>query len=209
VYPARGDPAGDPAGSTAGKLKVLVVIQPYLPLPLVLVQQPFDHPDYLFEVKYDGWRCLAFSGQAVVRLVSRNGNVFKRFATLDIQAALKSREAVIDGEIVCLDSCGKPQFYELLRNSSNCYLYAFDLLMLDGQDLRELPLIERKQALRRIVPNEASRLLYADHVDGTGVDLFKAACANDIERIVAKQKNWPYRSNGKLSPWHCQLGDET
>jgi ATP-dependent DNA ligase len=50
-------------------------------------------------------------------------------------------------------------------------------------------------------PEEASRLLYADHVDGAGVDLFKAACANDIEGIVAKHKNWPYRSDGKLSPW--------
>ena len=56
------------------------MIQPYLPLPLVLIQQPFDHPDYLFEVKYDGWRCLAFSDPAGVRLVSRNGNAFKRFA---------------------------------------------------------------------------------------------------------------------------------
>ena len=73
--------------------------------------------------------------------------------------------------------------------------------MLDGQDLRELPLLERKEALRRIVPKEASRLLYADHVDGAGVDLFKAACANDIEGIVAKHKNWPYRSDGKLCPW--------
>jgi bifunctional non-homologous end joining protein LigD len=64
-----------------------------------------------------------------------------------------------------------------------------------------LPLIERKQALRRIVPKDASRLLYADHVDGAGVDLFNAACANDIEGIVAKHKRWPHRSNGKLSPW--------
>jgi bifunctional non-homologous end joining protein LigD len=73
--------------------------------------------------------------------------------------------------------------------------------MLDGQDLRELPLLERKQALRRIVPKDASRLLYAGHVDGAGVDLFRAVCANDIEGIVAKHKRWPYRSNGKLSPW--------
>jgi bifunctional non-homologous end joining protein LigD len=95
-------------------------------------------------------------------LVSRKGQVFKRFATLakDVQAALHGKEAVIDGEIVCLDSCGKLQFYELLRTRRDCYLYAFDLLMLDGQDLRELPLIERKQALRRIVPKAASRLLY-------------------------------------------------
>ena len=92
------------------------MVQPYLPLPLVLIQQPFDHPDYLFEVKYDGWRCLAFSDQAGVRLVSRKGQVFQRFATLakDIHAALQGQEAVIDGEIVCLDSGGKPQFYELL-----------------------------------------------------------------------------------------------
>jgi ATP-dependent DNA ligase len=90
------------------------VVQPYLPLPLVLIQQPFDHPDYLFDVKYDGWRCLAFSNQAGVRLVSRRARSSSGFATLakDLQAALRGKEAVIGGEIAwtvaaspCSTSC--------------------------------------------------------------------------------------------------------
>jgi bifunctional non-homologous end joining protein LigD len=103
------------------------------------------------------------------------------------------RAAILDGEIVCLDAQGKPQFYDLLRRSEPTYFYAFDLLALDGEDLRTLPLIERKRRLSRIMPKKrARRLLYVGHIAGRGIDLYRAACERDLEGIVAKLARAPY-----------------
>ena len=92
-------------------------------------------------------------------------------------------QAVLDGEIVYLDADGKPQFYELMRRRAPQHYYAFDVLWLDGRDLRDIRLIERKRLLRRLV---RPPVLYSDHFEARGVDLFKAACDNDLEGIVAK-----------------------
>ena len=105
-----------------------------------------------------------------------------------------------DGEIVCLDKDGQPRFADLLRCRSPQYFYAFDLLWLNGRDLRELPLVERKRLLRRIIPNRRS-VLFAKHVEGTGVSLFHAACEMDLEGIVAKWKSAPYRMDGSRTSW--------
>lgn len=110
-----------------------------------------------------------------------------------IQTELKC-EAVLDAEIVCLDAEGRPQFYELLRRRGAPVLYVFDLLWLDGTDLRERPLIERKRMLRSIVPEQSSSLLYADHIEQNGVELFRLACDRDLEGVVAK---WRYGSYGQ------------
>ena len=91
--------------------------------------------------------------------------------------------ALLDGEIVYLDAEGKPQFYELMRRRSPQHYYAFDVLWLDGHDLRDIRLIERKRLLRGPV---RPPVLYADHLEAREVDLFKAACDHDLERIVAK-----------------------
>ncbi len=99
-------------------------------------------------------------------------------------------EAVLDGEIVCLDHDGCPQFYELLRRRGEPVLYVFDLLYLDGEDLRERPLIERKRLLRSIV----TCVLYADHIEQRGVELFRLACDRDLEGVVAK---WKYGAYGQ------------
>ena len=75
---------------------------------------------------------------------------------------------MLDGEIVCLDADGRPQFYDLLRRRGEQVFYAFDLLWLDGEDLRSKPLIERKRLLRSIMPVQPSVVLYAEHVERTG-----------------------------------------
>src|ERR1043166_8539902 len=115
-------------------------------MPLARLHAPFDHSDWLFELKYDGFRAFAYVEADAVRLVSRRGNVYKSFRDLcaRVAAALPLEATILDGEIVHLDTDGKPLFYDLLRRSSPQHFVAFDLLWLNGRDLRGLPLIDRR-----------------------------------------------------------------
>jgi bifunctional non-homologous end joining protein LigD len=168
-------------------------IPPFTPAAPTNIRDAFDHDDFLFELKMDGFRALAHVGPDETRLVSRRGNVYKRFTELAAAIHIElDCEAVLDGEIVCLDGNGRPQFYDLLRRRGAPVFYAFDLLWLDGEDLRPLPLIERKRLLRSIVPGQPSVMLYAEHVGSYGVEFFRLACEQDLEGIVAKAKHAAY-----------------
>jgi bifunctional non-homologous end joining protein LigD len=186
-----------------------VPVSVFQPLPLSRARAPFSHCDWLFEVKWDGFRALLHSDNDGVRLISRNGNTFKSFPTLceGLARDLKGRRCVLDGEIVCLDPEGKPQFRDLLFRRAEPTFFAFDILwdehaktdddeenrrFRNGEDLRYLPLIDRKLRLHAVVPNQGERLLYCDHIDGDGEGLFRLACENDLEGIVAKRKGDPY-----------------
>src|SRR4029079_1635286 len=103
-----------------------------------------------------------------------------------------TESAVLDGEIVYVGRDGRPEFYNLMRRRSPQYFYAFDILWLDGKDLRGLPLVKRKEVLRRVVPAQPAPMLYADHFDSRGVDLFRSVCEMDLEGIVAKRKDGLY-----------------
>ncbi len=168
------------------------------PMDLLQVSAPFDDPDFLYEVKFDGFRALAYVEDGHCELVSRKGHTYKRFRELaqGIAADLKAANAILDGEIVCLDDQGRSQFYDLMFHRGEPYFYAFDLLYVDGVDLRDLPLVERKAKLRRLIPRKASSVLYLDHINGKGVELFEQCCKLDLERVVAKPKLSPYRELG-------------
>src|SRR5262245_65117982 len=120
------------------------------PLELQQIQAPFDHPEWVFEVKYDGFRALAYVEEGRCTLVSRNDNAFKRFDGLrvalpnDLNGVV---DAVIDGEVVVLDSKGRALFNELMHSRSTPVFAAFDLLWLNGVDLRAEPLLDRKARL--------------------------------------------------------------
>lgn len=179
------------------------------PLALSRIRTPFSHPDWLFEIKWDGFRSLLYSDSNGIRLVSRNGNAFKSFPGLceGLARDLKGRRCILDGEIVCLDSHGKPQFYDLLFRRAEPVFYAFDILwdeharsddeeemrrFRNGEDTRYIPLIDRKQRLRRVVPKASLRLFYCDHIEADGDGLFRLACQHDLEGIVAKRVSDPY-----------------
>jgi bifunctional non-homologous end joining protein LigD len=101
--------------------------------------EAFDHDDFVFELKMDGFRALAHVGEHETRLVSHKGHTYKSF--LELCAAIHldlDCEAVLDGEIVCLDAAGRPQFYDLLRRRGDPVFYVFDILWLGGRDLRSL-----------------------------------------------------------------------
>src|SRR5262249_62242098 len=95
-------------------------------------------------------------------------------------------DAILDGEIVCLAADGRSLFHHLLFRRDWPYFMAFDVLQIDGEDLRSHPLIERKRRLRAIMPRVDSRILYLPHVERCGVDLFRRVCEHDLEGIVAK-----------------------
>src|SRR4051812_25501173 len=158
------------------------------------MREAFDHPEWLFELKYDGFRALAHLRPRGTELVSRNGNRFGQFAGLaaELRSSLRVRSAVLDGEVVCLDAKGRPQFNELLFHRGTPMFVAFDVLAIGRRDVRALPLLRRKALLRRVLPPHARCVLYADHVSGAGRELFDAVCARDLEGIVAKWKRGVY-----------------
>jgi len=135
--------------------------------------------------------------------VSRRGHIFTKYGILEteISHTVRASDAVLDGEIVCLDANGRSNFYNLLFRRDWPYFFAFDLLSVDGEDLTARPLAERKRRLRRIMPTIECRLLYVDHVEARGVDLFREACRRDLEGIVAKWRRGPYHSDGVQTSW--------
>ena len=157
-------------------------------MPLTRFDAPFEHPDWIFEPKLDGFRAVAYVEGGTCRLVSRNRNAFKTFEPLaqSIGQELSGRRAILDGEIERPGPDGRPMFYELMRRRGPFCFYAFDLLWLDGRDLRGLPLSERKALLRKLLPRKPHAVVYVQHVT-SGTDLFKVVCEQDMEGIVAKQ----------------------
>jgi len=166
-------------------------VQPIIP---TWRKEPFDDPEWLFEFKYDGFRGLCYLEQGRCRFISRNGNVLSRFEALgdQVAAALNVDEAVIDGEVIAADETGRPQFYELLRLPRSASYVAFDILWLNGTDLRALPLDERRRLLQGILPKGSPIVSEALSVAGRGRELFELMCANDLEGIVAKRLADPY-----------------
>ena len=133
-------------------------------------------------------------------LISRKRNAYKSFQDLrDSVAKLKVQNAVIDGELVCLDAEGRSIFNELLFRRGCPIFYAFDLLYLNNRDLRQLPLIERKEKLRTLIEKSAlPDVICGKYVEGRGVDLFTEVVRRNLEGVVAKRKTGTYAT---VSGW--------
>jgi bifunctional non-homologous end joining protein LigD len=170
---------------------------------LTSLPAPFSDPEWLFEVKFDGFRSLCYITEGNVRLVSRKGHTYKSFRNLCdcIASELYVEDAILDGEIVCLDDRGYSQFNTLMYRRAEPCFYTFDLLWLNGEDLRECPLIERKNELRGIISRHStSRVLYAEHIEERGEDLFDLTVDHDLEGIVGKWKRGAYKE-GERTSW--------
>ena len=165
------------------------------PMLATLVDEPFNDRDWLYEVKWDGFRALAYVDGGSVRFVSRNQNDLTReFDELrDLPSHFKARQAVLDGEIVALDERGHSSFSLMQQRGDRrvpIRYYAFDLLYLDGYSLFRVDLEKRKELLSRLLA-ETESLRYSDHFDD-GLALFKAAQENGLEGIVAKRRRGCY-----------------
>jgi len=188
----------------AAKRAIPETIHPMLALS---IEKPFDDPEWLFEIKWDGYRAVAFVQKDQTRLVSRNQNdLTNEFPELkDLATYLRAQNAVLDGEVVVLDDQGRPSFSLMQqrtglrgpnrrsarRTDLPILYYVFDLLYVDGYDLRRVSLEERKQILETIViPSGVMR--YSDHYAGQGIALFDAAKQKGLEGILAKRRTSSY-----------------
>ncbi len=165
--------------------------------------KPFDGEDWLFEIKWDGYRAVAFLENGKARLVSRNQNdLTPRYPELkDLPEFVKAKTAILDGEVVALDEDGKASFTLMQQRTGfrpggkrvaakadvPVLYYAFDLLYLDGYDWRRVPLEERKRKLESLIVSGDS-LRYSDHYAAHGKALFDMAHKKGLEGIVAKKR---------------------
>ena len=170
-------------------------IEPCLPSP---AKAPPSGPDWIHEIKHDGFRIMARRDGAGVRLITRNGNDFtKRFPLAAAAvAALPGRSCLIDGEAIACDDSGLAVF-ELIRRARNhgsAILCAFELLEIDGEDLRRVPIEHRKHRLARLLRSPHHGIVLNEHFDGDGDVVFKHACKLGCQGTVSKRLGSTYRS---------------
>lgn len=173
-----------------------------------LVSKVPEGEEWLFELKYDGYRIVAYMEENRVRLITRNGHDFtERFKEMadSLAAWANGRAIVVDGEMVITDAEGRTDFQALqnyLRNSrgKNLTYIIFDLLAFEGEDLRSRPLKERKELLAKLMTDAPSNLHYSRHVRGRGKESFAAACAQGMEGIIGKKADSLY-NGGRSEDW--------
>ena len=183
-------------------MPVLRFIEPCLPSP---ADRPPSGSNWIHEIKHDGYRLMARRDPVGIRLITRRGNDWSARFPLVVEAVnhLKVRSCLIDGEVVCCDDRGLARF-DVLRhrsNEANAFLYAFDLLELDGADLRREPIEVRKATLGQH-PAEEPTGRAAERAPGhdCGLTVFQHACQLGCEGIVSKRLGSRYRS-GRSPDW--------
>jgi bifunctional non-homologous end joining protein LigD len=180
------------------------------PMLATLIDQPFNKEGWLFETKWDGYRALAYIKKDHISLLSRNHQSFNTlFSPITSELANIPPETILDGEVVILDKEGRSQF-QLIQNyqshknkflENHLYYYVFDLLFYKGQDLREEPLIKRKNLLKQLIHSSSlSFIRYTDHIENNGTDFFHKAVEYQMEGIVGKKMDSPYLSK-RSSDW--------
>jgi len=179
-------------------------IDPCLP---TLAHAVPEGPQWAHEIKFDGYRFICRWDGDRARAFTRRGHDWTdrvpRIA--EALAALPVTSVTIDGEAVVCDSAGVSDFDRLRaalarRGSSEAFLYAFDLLELDGHDLRQSPWADRREALVRVLSEVGHGIRLSEHLDGDGPAMFRHACAMGLEGIVSKRRDRPYRS-GRSPDW--------
>jgi bifunctional non-homologous end joining protein LigD len=179
----------------------------YKPMLASVSDHPFDNDDWLFEIKWDGYRAVTEWKNGKLKLYSRNGLSFINKYPIVAQAltALK-HDVVLDGEIVVMDDKGQPSFQKLQDYEKNprypIAYYVFDLLFLHDKDLRDMPLTDRKDLLKKLLaPVKGNIIRYCDHVEGQGKKFFKHMVKMDFEGMIAKKKDSTYSCGIRTNEW--------
>lgn len=177
----------------------------YRPMLATLVDEPFDNKDWVFETKWDGIRLITERRGDAVRLWSRNGiEVTSRYAVLVPALRKIDGSCVIDGELCALDKHGRSRFQLMqnaLRKKAELLYVVFDLLFADNKDIREKPLLERKNILKALLPQESPLLRYSEHVAEFGKREFKKAQRAHEEGVIAKRAIGLYYSGKRTREW--------
>jgi bifunctional non-homologous end joining protein LigD len=172
------------------------------PMLCTLIKEPFSDPKYLYEVKFDGYRIIAYVKKGKVTLSSRSGlDYTSKYPSVAKELKKLDDDMIIDGEIVALNKEGHPDFDALQKNTGDAPLafYAFDLLYYKGYDLQDLPLSERKQILSEIIPFNGV-LKFSDHFDD-GLKLYELIKEQQMEGIVAKRRESKYQQGQRNNDW--------
>jgi bifunctional non-homologous end joining protein LigD len=180
----------------------------FQPMMAKLAGEVFDDPDWIYERKLDGYRAIGYTGKKA-RLVSRNGIDFThQYQKISDTLKLITKDAVLDGELVMEDKNGKSRFQDIQHYEGDTdklilKYYVFDLLSLDGHDLRDMELLKRKELLRSLVeafPKQGG-IIYHDHIEAKGTELFKQAADNGWEGIIGKDSHGYYHSGKRSDRW--------
>jgi len=169
------------------------------------IPDPFDNNNWIFEIKWDGYRTIAQKENDTVNLFSRNGNSFNNTYPIVVNELKKlDFNAIVDGEIVVLDENGHPNFQYLQHYSENQFrpiqFQIFDLLESEGKSLLNKPLTERKKMLGELIP-ESDVIKYCDHIEGNGIEFFHVAETSDLEGIMGKKANSKYLPGKRTGDW--------
>jgi bifunctional non-homologous end joining protein LigD len=173
--------------------------EPCLPSP---TERPPAGPGWIHEIKHDGFRVMARRGAERVRLFTRNGHDWTERFPLIVEAlySLKATTCLIDGEAVTCSSTGLADFDQLRYGRGDVHLCAFDLVELDGRDLRLEPLTSRRTRLARLIRKPRAGLVLNEIFEHDGPLVFEHACVLGCEGIVSKRKGSRYRS-GRSHHW--------
>lgn len=175
------------------------------PMLATLSDKPFNSKDWIFEIKWDGYRVITRKKGNEIHLSSRNQVSFdNKFST--IRSALKAVKgsAVLDGEVIAVDEKGNPSFQKLQNfqktGVGTIAYYVFDLLWYKGYSLKKLPLTERKELLESMLP-QMENVFYCEHIETKGKELFSQAKKLGLEGIIAKEKSSKYYENSRSAGW--------
>ena len=175
------------------------------PMLATLVKEPFDNPDWIFEVKWDGYRTIAEIKDRDVSLYSRNQlSLNQKFSPIVDSLKKFGFDAVFDGEVVVVDAKGLPDF-QMLQNyqksrKGHLLFYVFDLLHFNGHDITNLPLIKRKELLKKILPSDPN-IKFSDHVSKKGILFFDTVKKKGLEGIMAKHSQSKYQIGIRSRKW--------
>lgn len=175
------------------------------PMLATLVDQPFDDNEWVYEVKWDGYRAIAICNNEEIELKSRNDKSFnQKFYPIHTAMKNMNMQAVFDGEIVLMDEQDKTNF-EALQNwrseaDGDIYFYVFDLLWYEGRDITQLPLIDRKNILEKIIPDKGIIRL-SQYFEVSGIDYFNQAKKLGLEGIIAKKSDSIYNPGTRSKEW--------
>lgn len=174
--------------------------------PMLAVDHPnaFDSPDYLFEIKWDGYRCLAYCGDDVKLFSRSHRNLNQNFKEIASDLEQISCRCILDGELIMLGEDQKPSFSRLQRKSLGeiATYIVFDILYLNDQYLFEQPLIKRRELLRSLIENsDLNHVVISRAIEKHGKNFFQAAVNHELEGIVAKEKTSVYLPGKRSSAW--------
>lgn len=175
------------------------------PMKATLVDEPFDEPGWIYEIKWDGYRAISYLANSKTKIYSRNNLLFTQFDSIEQSLSSFGINAVLDGEIVALRDDGSADFGALQNwkntRQANLHYYLFDILWFEGYSLMSLTLVKRRKLLEAIIPDDHPNIKLSETFVTSGIDFFDAAKRMKLEGIIAKRTDSYYSSDSRSREW--------